>query len=77
MVSETKRALIRRFYRMRRTAIDKTQLEVEALARLDAGRYWKIENGVVFPTDSERARLARVLKCGDDELPAALEAKAS
>lgn len=78
MVSEARRAAIRRHYRMLRTGVDKTQLEVEALARLDVGRYWKIENGFVFPTDEERKRLARVLKSSETDFPAVeLEAQAS
>lgn len=80
MLSETKRAVIRRTYRGLRNNIDKTQLEVEALARLDTGRYWKIENGLIFPTDAERARLARVFKVEDSALPSdatLAEAKAS
>lgn len=78
MVSESKRAAIRRQYRGLRNDVDKTQLEVEALARLDAGRYWKIENGIVFPTDEERARLARVLKVDESVLPSErVEAHAS
>lgn len=70
MVGEARRAAIRRRYRQLRAATDKTQLEVEALARLDAGRYWKIENGIVFPTTEERMRLARVLRVTEAELPA-------
>lgn len=78
MVSESKRAAIRREYRLLRIAVDKTQLEVEALARLDSGRYWKIENGVVFPTDDEAAALARVLRVDVSKLPIPeSEAKAS
>ena len=69
MVGESRRAAIRKAYRLLRTASDKTQLEVEALARLDAGRYWKIENGITFPTDDERRALARVLRCDESELP--------
>lgn len=78
MVSESRRAAIRRFYRGRRNDVDKTQMQVESLARLDAGKFWKIENGFVFPTDEERTRLARVLKVDESDLPAQhLEAKAS
>lgn len=78
MVSVSKRAEIRRGYRLLRTAVDKTQLEVEALARLDAGRYWKIENGIVFPTNDEATALARVLRVDISRLPVPSdEAKAS
>lgn len=78
MISEVRRAAIRKWYRLARTAIDKTQLQVEALARLDAGRYWKIENAFYFPTDDERARLARVFKCNEADIPSErAEAKAS
>lgn len=78
MVSETRRAAIRRTYRMLRLAVEKTQIQVESLARLDAGKFWKIENGFVFPSTEERARIARVLKVSESELPHELaEAKAS
>lgn len=69
MLSETKRAAIRRQYRMLRENVGKTQLQTEALARLGAGRYWKIENGWTVPTDDERDALARVLKVPADQLP--------
>ena len=69
MMSETRRAAIRRTYRMLRLAADKTQLQVETWARLDSGRYWKIENGVVFPSLYERKAIARVLKVNEAELP--------
>jgi transcriptional regulator with XRE-family HTH domain len=69
MVSETRRLVIRRFYRMRRTDIGRTQLQIEALARLEAGKFWKIENGFYFPDDDERPRLARALKCNELDLP--------
>lgn len=78
MVSEARRAAIRRFYRMRRTDVGKTQLQVQSLARLDAGKVWRIENGFCFPDDKERERLARVLKCNEADLPTErVEAKAS
>lgn len=71
MVGQSKRAEIRRTYRMWRVAAEKTQDQVTALARLDVGRYWKIENGQVFPTDDERKAIARVLRVSPDDLPAA------
>lgn len=78
MVGEGRRAEIRRRYRAFRVAVDKTQLEVEALARLDTGRYWKIENGIIFPTEDERDRLARVFKVSESDLPLEqVEARAS
>lgn len=70
MMSETRRAAIRRAYRLLRTHAGKTQMQVEASARLEAGRYWKIENGVVFPRDDERVKLARVLRVPESDLPA-------
>lgn len=69
VLSEARRAAIRRTYRMLRMAADKTQIQVETLARLDAGKFWKIENGFAFPTDEERARIAKVLKTSEAELP--------
>jgi transcriptional regulator with XRE-family HTH domain len=78
MVSESQRAVIRRSYRMLRLAVEKTQIEVEALAGLDAGRFWKIENGYVIPTDEEIKNLAKVLKVAKSKLPIpSEEAKAS
>lgn len=77
-VSETRRAEIRRFYRMARLAVDKTQLQVETLARLDAGKFWKIENGVVFPSQEERSRISKVLKINEADIPSEhVEARAS
>ena len=69
MVSEARRAAIRKRYRFLRLNADRTQFDVEVLARLDSGRYWKIENGQTFPTDEERIRIARVLKVGAADLP--------
>lgn len=69
MIRDTKRAAIRRAYRMLRMAVDKTQIDVESSARLDAGRFWKIENGVVCPTAAERARIAKVLKVPVTDIP--------
>lgn len=78
MVGEARRQVIRRQYRLWRAAVEKTQLQVETLARLDAGRYWKIENGVVFPTADERKAIARVLRINEADLPSLeMEAKAS
>lgn len=78
MVGEARRQVIRRQYRLWRAAVEKTQLQVETLARLDAGRYWKIENGVVFPTADERKAIARVLRISEEDLPSLeIEAKAS
>ena len=76
MVSETRRAAIRRFYKQARFAVDKTQMEVEALARLNAGQFWKIENGFTFPDDEERPRLAKVLKVNEADLPSSEHAVA-
>lgn len=69
MVSETRRTQIRRHYRLLRAAVGKTQLQVESQTKLDAGKFWKIENGVVFPTSDERKALARVLDCDESDLP--------
>ena len=78
MANDAQRAAIRKHYRMLRAAAGKTQLQVQTSARLDEGRFWKIENGFVFPTDIERRSIARVLKVAPEELPAEQEvAKAS
>jgi transcriptional regulator with XRE-family HTH domain len=71
MVGQTKRADIRKRYRALRVNVEKTQLQVETQARLDSGRYWKIENGVADPTAEERERIARVLRVDPSELPLA------
>lgn len=77
MVSESKRAAIRKRYRVLRAAAEKTQLQVSAQARIEHGRYWKIENGVIFPTDAEREKLARVLKASPDDIPTAEQTEAA
>jgi len=69
MFNESQRAQIRRGYRTLRVAVEKTQLQVEALARIDTGKYWKIENGIVAPTPKEAIALARVLRCAVADLP--------
>lgn len=69
MLSETKRTTIRRRYKALRASTELTQLEIQALARLTKGRYWRIENGYDFPTDAERRALARALKVEPSELP--------
>lgn len=69
MMSEARRAAIRRHYRSLRNAIDKTQRQIEMLAHLRPGRYWNIENGYMWPTAAERVALARVLKVSDSDLP--------
>ena len=70
MVSEAKRAAIKRCYRLLRTAAGKTQDDVTALARLDSGRFWKFENGRAFPTPEERRAIARVLRTDESNIPA-------
>lgn len=87
-LSEARRIEIRRFYRIARASVGKnglSQKAVEAAARkhypeFGAGRYWKIEKALDFPTPSERRALAKVFKVTEDDLPVAeqpLEAKAS
>lgn len=73
-LSNARRREIRRLYRQWRVAADLTQLDVEAQARaiypeFRTGAYWKIENGVEFPSPSERKALARVLKQRESDLP--------
>lgn len=79
VVNEKRRAEIRRFYRLARLVVERTQIEVESLARLDAGKFWKIENGLYFPDEKERPRIAKVLKVNEADLPSAEQpvAKAS
>lgn len=38
-----------------------TQMKLATRARIDVTRYWKIENGYVEPTDTERERISRLL----------------
>lgn len=76
-VSESRRAEIRRFYRVARAAVGKrglTQGAVEQAARavypeFGSGRFWRIENADTFPTPSERKALAKVLKVNEADLP--------
>ena len=81
-----RRAEIRQWYRLARMAVGKnglTQAQVEEAARkhypeFRAGAYWKIENGLDFPTPSERKALAKVIRKHEAELPTPqVEAKAS
>jgi transcriptional regulator with XRE-family HTH domain len=69
MVGKATRDQIKKQYRIWRIAANKTQLDVQELARLDVGRYWKIENGVTAPTAYERQAIARVLKVEPSALP--------
>jgi transcriptional regulator with XRE-family HTH domain len=69
MVSKGKRSDIRKRYRALRVGADVAQWEVEAVARLGKGRYWKIENGVIAPTEDERKAIARVLRVEPSDLP--------
>lgn len=74
-LSEGRKRAIRRQYRQWRAAVDLTQGQVEERARriypeFRAGSYWRIENGLGFPSPSERKALARVLKCDESHLPA-------
>ena len=71
MISAARRDAIRRTYRGMRAAADKTQMEMTALAKIEVGRYWKIENGWIWPEAEERIRIARVLRVNDTDLPAA------
>lgn len=73
-MSEGRRLSIRRQYRLWRAAVDLTQDQVEERARaiypeFRAGAFWKIENGIDFPSPSERKALARVLKQNESDLP--------
>ena len=76
-IKDTRRAEIRRQYRIWRAAAGKnglTQGQVEEAARViypefRAGAFWKIENGLDYPTPSERKALAQVLGVDADELP--------
>lgn len=77
-IKEARRAEIRRQYRIWRAAAGKsglTQGQVEDAARaiypeFRAGAFWKIENGLDYPTPSERKAIAQVLGVSEDELPA-------
>lgn len=78
------REAIRRQYRVWRAMVGLTQEQVEQAARkiypeFSTDRFWRIENGVHYPTPTERKALARVLKVAESELPAEpiQEAKAS
>lgn len=65
----SKRDDIRRTYRMLRVRADKPQWLIETEADLSAGRYWRIENGLSEPTESERKAIAKALGVKASELP--------
>lgn len=44
-----------------------TQLDVAEKADLHHHTYWRIENGYNAPTDVQKRRIARILKCTVDE----------
>jgi transcriptional regulator with XRE-family HTH domain len=44
-----------------------TQLDLALKAKLSQNRYWRIENGYDEPSDSEKKRIARVLKADVSE----------
>lgn len=74
-MNDARRAEIRRQYRVWRAAVDLSQAGVEDAARkiypeFGAGRFWKIENGLEFPTPTEKKALASVLGVSEDDLPA-------
>ena len=73
-ISKGERQGIRRYYRTLRAGLDKTQAEVGALARrhypeFGIRRYESIENGLDFPSPSERKALAKVFKVNEADLP--------
>lgn len=78
-LSESRRAEIRKQYRLWRAAVGKnglTQEQTEQRARVlypefGVRRFWKIENGLDYPTPSERKALAKVLKVNEADLPSA------
>ena len=73
MISAARRDEIRRTYRGFRAAADKTQMEMTAQARIEVGRYWKIENGWLWPEPDERVRIARVLRVNESDLPSPIQ----
>lgn len=44
-----------------------TQIDAAARAGIGVTRYWKIENGYIDPSETERAALARALRCSVSE----------
>lgn len=76
MATKAERQAIRRYYRPLRAALDLTQADVGALARrhypeFGIRRYEAIENGLDFPTPSERKALAKALRVNEADLPTA------
>lgn len=72
MTKAVGRTLVQRRFRMLRTSVGKSQLEVEHLAELPRGKYWRIENGYDVPTPDERKRLARVLEVSEAKVISAV-----
>lgn len=52
-----------------------TQMDLALKVGLSKDRYWRIENGYEQPTDTERARLAKVLRVDVEALGFGLPAQ--
>lgn len=42
-----------------------TQIKLATRADINMTRYWRIENGYIDPTETEKTKLARILKAPD------------
>jgi transcriptional regulator with XRE-family HTH domain len=69
MVTATRKAEIRNWYRGHRNLRGLTQLQCQRDAQLGVGRLTLIENAEVEPTADERNRLAPVLGVDPAQLP--------
>lgn len=55
-------------FRVRRAALNLTQMKAARAARIEINRFVRIENGVFDATDAERKRIAKVFKCNPADL---------
>jgi transcriptional regulator with XRE-family HTH domain len=53
--------------RVLRAAKRITQMDLALKVGMAQGRYWKIENGYLVPSDTERARIAKALRVSVEE----------
>lgn len=85
MDNEPRRNDIKKRYRQLRAAVGEqglSQQAVEQAARaiypeFGKGRFWRIENGLDYPTPSERSALGQVLNVAADELPSSIALQAA
>lgn len=55
-------------FRVRRAALDLTQMKVARATGIEINRFVRIENGVFDPTPDEQKAIAKALKCKRTDL---------